>query len=87
MQVHIYTKPNCQPCRATKQKLTEAGIPFTELDATAAPDYLRSLGATAAPVVLVIEGNQIAQSWWGLRPDRIRGLIEAYKRLHQEGRQ
>lgn len=69
--VKIYTQPACMPCRFTKRKLEEKGIPFEEIDLTEdveAMAYVKSLGYASAPVV-VTEDNH----WSGLRLD----LIEA----------
>lgn len=73
--ITVYSKPNCQPCKLTKQRFTDNGIEFNEIDITEddeAYKYIIGLGAQAAPVVVV--GNQ--ESWWaGFKPDMIKELI------------
>jgi glutaredoxin-like protein NrdH len=57
--VTVYTKPACQPCKATKRWLTERDIAFDEADATA-PDNtaaLQALGYLQAPVTFISTGD------------------------------
>ncbi len=71
--VRVYTKPRCQPCRATKRRLTDAGIGFVEEDLTDPGNLAaaKALGHTHAPVVVVGE-----ESWSGFRPDLINDLAK-----------
>ena len=64
----VYSKPDCQACVATKRKLDSLGITYEERDALANLDELRSMGHSAAPVVVTPDG----ESWSGYRPDRLR---------------
>lgn len=52
--VHIYTLPNCRHCKSTKQKFTDAGVEFTEVDLTTHPEdlaYVKECGYNSAPVI------------------------------------
>lgn len=68
MAITIYMKPGCFGCRKTAQKLTEAGIAFTEVDLTQVPAALEyvteELGYSQAPVVVVDDQFH----WSGLNP-------------------
>ena len=73
--VTVYTRstPFCGKCVATKRWLTKRGIEFTEVDMAhdqAAMNYVKGLGATAAPLVYVSspDGDDY---WWDLRLDKI----------------
>ena len=71
----VYTTPDCVQCRPTKRKLTNAGVPFEEVDLTlpenaAEADRIRSLGYSQAPVVMTSYGDE----WTGFRPD----LLDVY---------
>lgn len=73
MSVTVYSKPNCQPCVATKRQLDKFGIDYTEIDVSTSPSALRfaaSLGHQQTPVVYVDSDNH----WSGFRPDRIKAL-------------
>ena len=70
--VTVYTAQHCMPCKATKRKLNDLGVDFTEVDVTEDHDaraYLVSLGHTQTPVVESPIG-----SWSGYKPDRILSL-------------
>lgn len=79
MAITIYTKPGCFGCRKTVEKLTAAGILFTEVDLTEVPAALEyvseELGYSQAPVVVVDDGFH----WSGLNPVNIERAI-AYAR-------
>lgn len=71
----VYTTPGCVQCTPTKRKLTNAGVPFEEVDLTlpeneAEADRIRSLGYSQAPVVMTSYGDE----WNGFRPD----LLDVY---------
>lgn len=76
--VTVYTKPECIQCDHTKNRLTRAGVLFTEVDVTqdsTALDFItRDLGYTAAPVVY-LEDDGVERHWSGYRPDLIRQHI------------
>lgn len=76
--VTVYTKDRCQPCAATKRKLTELGIAFTERNVDhdeRAADHLRASGFQAAPVVFTE-----TDSWSGYDPARIQAYAESLER-------
>lgn len=73
--VTVYTRstPYCAKCVATKRALDRRGVTYTEVDLAhdqAAMDYVKGLGATAAPLVYVSspDGDDY---WWDLRLDKI----------------
>lgn len=73
MKVTVYTKANCQPCRATKWALDRRGVQYVEVgldDNAEALERVMALGHQAAPVVVVDEQTH----WSGYRPDRIAEL-------------
>lgn len=74
MIVTIYTKPLCQPCKATKRKCDQLGLPYRELPAAEHRDYLMGLGYLGAPVVEADFGDGATAHWSGYRPDFIRQL-------------
>lgn len=71
--VTIYTSPGCMPCRFSKKRLTDLGVPFQEVDLSQdekALEYVKSLGYSQAPVVVTADGDH----WTGLVPERIDAL-------------
>lgn len=71
--MHVYSKPDCQPCRATYRALDAAGVEYTSADVSqdsAALEAVQSLGYQSVPVVVVDE----ATHWFGFRPDLISQL-------------
>lgn len=73
LNVTVYTKPGCQPCRGTKRLLDKLGIEYDEIDFTQDPEaltFVRSLGHQEAPVVYVDDMTH----WSGYKPDLIRSL-------------
>jgi glutaredoxin-like protein NrdH len=79
--VTVYTTgPECGQCAMTKTQLDRRGIDYREVhirQSPAAEEYVRTLGATGAPVVVVEDGTE-GNYWWGFRPDRIAQLTDAY---------
>lgn len=76
MNVTVYTKPDCQPCKATKRLMNKEGIPYTEEEVNDANrEIIRALGHMSAPII-VIKNNegQIVSSWAGFRPDEIKAI-------------
>ncbi|PVZ52342.1 glutaredoxin family protein [Arthrobacter sp. H-02-3] len=79
MTLTIYTKPaGCFGCAKTRQKFTDAGIAFTEVDVTtnqAAFEYItEELGHSQAPVVVYDRENS-EDHWSGLNPAKIAKVI------------
>jgi glutaredoxin-like protein NrdH len=74
--ITVYTQPSCIQCTMTKKQLDKLGIDHETVDVTQDPDahaYVTGLGYTAAPVVVVNDGED---HWAGFKPDRLRGLVE-----------
>lgn len=74
MKVTVFTKPNCEPCKATKKWLEQKGVPFVAKDVTQDEEALaemKRLGYQGVPVVIV-DANT---NWYGFRPDMLAGLI------------
>lgn len=60
-RVEIFTKQDCQVCKAAKAYLTQKGVQFTERDVTADPKALQQLqryGSQSTPTIL-IDGQAI----------------------------
>ena len=76
--VEIYTKPACIPCKVTKRELDTAGVPYTEKSAVDYVDFLKRLGAYAAPVVIIYRDGQAIDWWCTYRPDQIQNLANTW---------
>ncbi|UDL14639.1 NrdH-like glutaredoxin [Arthrobacter phage KeAlii] len=75
IELTLYSRDNCQPCKATVRKLNKHGLAFSEKNTShdsEARDFLISAGFTEAPVVITSDGRE----WTGFRPD----IIEAIAR-------
>ena len=73
--VTVYTQPSCIQCTMTRRQLDKLGVEHTVVDVTQDPQahaYVTGLGYTAAPVVVVNDGEQ---HWSGFRPDHLKGLV------------
>lgn len=78
MQVTLYSKQNCQQCRATKFKLDQLGIEYEYVeDVTTDVDLVESLKARAAelgvaggmPYVSIYDNeNNLIIDWFGFQP-------------------
>lgn len=71
-EVVVYTQPNCQPCKATLRRFTEAGVVVKELAAADHADLLKAMGHMQAPIVMTGVNH-----WHGYRPDLIDEAINA----------
>lgn len=77
MTVKLYSLPNCIQCSATKKDFTRLGIQTEVIDMSQdqeAMDRVRTLGYSAAPVV-VVSRNGEESHWSGFKPDRIKALV------------
>ena len=66
----VYTTPGCGQCTATSHALDAKGIQYSVVDVTEntdALDYVKQLGYTSAPVVVVDD----QEHWAGFRIDLI----------------
>ena len=73
--INVYSKPRCPQCTATYRKLKALGLPFNSIDVTEDADtaaFVRTLGYSQAPVVVVLEGEDIKKHWSGFRPDLLK---------------
>lgn len=69
MGVVLFTKPGCQPCKATKRVLDAKGIVFEEFDISTnaeARDKVISMGFKSAPVVMTE-----TDAWSGFNPGKL----------------
>lgn len=74
--ITVYTKPNCQQCKATFRALDKAGLDYTAVDIsvdTEAREYVLALGYLSAPVVVIDADTH----WGGYRDDRLAELVAA----------
>lgn len=77
--ITVYTRPDCQPCKATKKKLEQLGADYTVVDVTEdadALDLIRDLGYLQAPVTVVRDGDDEIH-WGGYAPDKLRWAANA----------
>lgn len=79
--IEYYGRPEreCPGCRGTKHYLdkNEIDYVYTALDQDHdALAFVKSLGYTAAPVIVIREGDKIIDHWAGLKIDKIRALKE-----------
>lgn len=75
MKVTVYSKPNCQQCRATERWLQAKNVEYEYIDVTKDEMGMAAAEATgirSAPIV-VAEGHE---PWGGFMPDRLMALIE-----------
>lgn len=76
LSITVYSKPRCPQCTATYRKLNGLGVIHESVDMSEdaeALSFIRSLGYSQAPVVVVkdAEGAVVAH-WSGFRPDMIK---------------
>lgn len=79
MHVTVYTKPACPGCKFTKRKLDDLSIPYDTVELETDPDaveYIKSLGYSSAPVVVVDLGDGATWTWSGYAPSKIGRLQE-----------
>lgn len=73
-KVTVFSKANCQPCKATIRKLAKHSIPYNVIDIThdeARTEALIAEGFKESPIVKLETG----ESWSGYRPDLIEALV------------
>lgn len=71
--VTVYSKPNCQPCNATKRYLEKTGMEHQIIDISQDPDardYVISLGFQETPVVVAPW-----KTFSGFRPDLLKAPV------------
>lgn len=73
MAIIIYTRNDCRPCKETKKRFEEFGIPFEEINLDEHPefiDYVKyELNFSSTPVIVTDDGV-----WSGYRLDRIKAI-------------
>lgn len=80
--VVLFSRPGCGPCIATRRALDQRGLRFDTIDTSqdeCAASYLRALGFTESPVVMVHDGK----TWTGFRPDLIEAIEVGHRDTHQ----
>lgn len=79
MSIVVYSKPNCQPCKATYRQLDKLGLDYTIVDTaedSAARDMLIERGFQESPVVIVTATNgEEVHAFSGYRPHFLKEMI------------
>lgn len=75
--VTVYTKDNCQPCKATKRWLDENEIPYEELHGPDHIDEIAEMGYMAAPVTVVTDDEGNVVHWQGFIRDNLINNLKA----------
>jgi glutaredoxin-like protein NrdH len=73
-EITVYTLPSCVQCDSTKRFLNKNLIEYKEINLSQdnnSMDFVRSLGYTAAPIVVSGE-----DSWSGFRMDKLNEIIK-----------
>jgi len=75
LQITVFTKPGCQPCKAVKRWLDQKGVAFDAVDVAESPEGLeqvRALGYDGVPVTLVRdEAGAMVDHWHGYVRDSL----------------
>jgi len=73
--ITLYSKPGCQPCRATKRWLDNRSVDYQTVDVSTSPDDLaaiKALGYEGVPVVIVSGRTpETDLHWQGFHPDNL----------------
>ena len=73
-EVVVYHQPDCPPCHAAMQFLTEQGIPFTAKDVTKDAEAVQELirvGATSTPTI------RVGEEWMiGFRKEKLLAMLK-----------
>ena len=75
--ITVYSRPDCMPCKFTKQFLTEHNIPFKNVDVSEEPEALEILkqhGFFTLPVVAINQSFDFA--FCGFQPDKLNDLLK-----------
>ena len=73
-KIIIYSTPSCMACRSTQNQFSKQNIDVVKVDLSqdqVSFDRLVSMGYSAAPIVEIIDGDQVVDIWSGFRPDKI----------------
>ncbi|UDL16795.1 NrdH-like glutaredoxin [Arthrobacter phage Atuin] len=78
MNTTVYSKPSCVQCTATYRALKKDEIVHTSVDISEdaeAYDFVtKELGHSAAPVVVVRDGDEIVKHWSGFKRDHVSAI-------------
>lgn len=79
LDIVVYTLPieECVNCRAVDLFLRKRGIEVTKVRLDEVPDaadYVRSLGYSQAPVIVLSDAGEVVDHWSGFRYDRMNEL-------------
>lgn len=85
MLVTVYSLPTtvCVKCLAVEISLRRKGIQAVKVLVDEDPEaleYIKSLGYSEAPVIVVTEGDEVIDHWSGFRDDKLvelKGLVAA----------
>lgn len=77
--VHVYSKPACVQCDATKRWLNKNNVEYQEHNLLFSDDVLemaKELGYTSAPVVILENPDTKARvTWAGFVPSKLKGFL------------
>ena len=81
MLITVYSLPaaNCVKCRAVEISMRNRGIESTKVlvnEDSVALAYIKSLGYSEAPVIVVTEGDEVLDHWSGFSDEKISSLKE-----------
>ena len=80
LSITVYSKPRCPQCTATQRKLKSLSAEYESVDVSedaGALSFIRSLGYSQAPVVVVRDAQGgITSHWSGFRPDKIKKEVQ-----------
>ena len=65
--ITIYSRPDCQPCKAVKRWWDRKGVTYQEVDVEASPAdraAIKELGYDGVPVVVVSNGDPETDIHW-----------------------
>lgn len=81
MKITVYTLPKsvCVKCRATELSMRFKGIEAVSVRVDENPEameYVKSLGYSEAPVVVITDGDEVVDHWSGFSENKIASLKE-----------
>ena len=71
--ITVYSKPACQPCKATYRWFDQRGIAYDIVDTSQDPNVVLALkdqGYMESPVVF-IEKGEVKDEWSGFNPNKL----------------
>jgi glutaredoxin-like protein NrdH len=79
MVITVYSLPAsiCVKCRAVEISMRRKGIEAVKVELEKDPEamaYIKSLGYSEAPVIVVTEGDEVVDHWSGFSEDKISAL-------------